>query len=369
MKLKRIFSSAFLLIVVAGIAFYFSAFQQQPQGESVSVKLHSTYGVNPAATFDPVLPDSSVTFPQDFAFHPGFQNETWHYSAHLTDTKNNRYSVHWNYQRVSRDEDISGGWKSSQLYIAQIIVSSDKGVWHQQRLARGGLGQAGLRTRPFRLWIDNWLWRSASASPLPGILDVATDSFSLSLKSLAQSPYIPEGVSGYVEQHNLLPVASYGFQVPFIRVIGNLLLDGKLIAVEGRATLDKEWHSDSAIMQVQKQAEFVVNLDDGRLVSIQHNQIKSLPSYTFGSVTDRKGNRTLLQDSDIEITPLQMSQLYNGKSLPLNWVVSIPKLDVKFTVSALKKEMWHAFIEPYWQGPVAVLGNSKGSGSLRLSGY
>lgn len=368
MKRKIVFRSAIVAVLLVSIAAVVSYFQQQKPVKVID-ELTNVYGINPTATFEPVLPNHPVELPRDFAFHPEFQNEKWQYFATLTDKQGNPASIQWTVIRVSRDESLLGGWKNSQLFVAQVVVSYQHRVWKQQRLARGGVGQAGLRTRPFRLWIDNWSWNSLGIAPLPGILKVATDDFSFSLKSLATSPFLLAMDNGYQQEQSLLPIASYQFFMPRIRVAGKLQINGKPFDVAGNASLTKEWHSDPAIEKLQTQTQIDVQLDDGRYLKIKHNKLPSLPVYSYGTIVDKEGKKLALNHNEIKMKPTVYTRLANGKLLPLEWQISIAKERLSVTIKALNNEMWHDFIQPYWQGPITVSGSSSGKGSLKLSGY
>lgn len=369
MKMSRLISlSVFCLVLVAFSAF-FLLYVKKDMPENTPYNTANIFEVNPNARFEPVLPNVPIKLPRDFAFHPQFQNEKWQYFVHLLDDKGEKYSVHWTYERISRDEDLLGGWKSSQLFIAQVVVTHNQRVWKQQRLARGGLGQAGLRNRPFRLWIDNWTWASQNINPLPGVLTVVTDEFSFSLKSLPMSPYVLEGTDGYQQEYDLLPIASYRFHVPIVYVSGELAINGKRSQVSGNASLTKSWHSDLPIEAARKQIQFDIQLNDGRHLKLKQNKIESLPTYTYGIVVNEEGSQSVISNDDIAIKPIAYSTLENGKQLPLEWSISIAKMDINFTVKPSKLEMWHAFIQPYWLGAVQISGNVAGEGSLKLTGY
>ena len=368
MKTTQWYKFLFGLVAICVLVVLFGGYLVEEEASQNTSNFKNIYSINPTATFEPVLPNTKVSLPQDFAFHPEFQNETWAYFGNLFDYSGNEYSVQWTYQRVSRDERDSNGWKNPQLYIAQIVIASKDKVWRQQRVARGGIGQAGMLSRPFRLWIDNWNWRSISLSPVPGLLNVSADSFKVLLNSFASSSYLAEGEGGYRQEHNFLPTASYSFQMPLINVAGELILDGTRIGVTGKAVLRKSWDSDIAIVQTQKQVEINLHLDNGKSLYLKQNDIDGLPKYTSGMLANIDGTKHNLTDGDIVMMPSKFVLLANGKLLPLQWTLRVPKYDINVTVQATNHEMWHPFIVPYWQGKV-FSSESKTSGYLKLSGY
>ncbi|MGF1756189.1 carotenoid 1,2-hydratase [Vibrio makurazakiensis] len=319
--------------------------------------------------FEPVLPDRTISLPNDFQFHPDFQHEWWHYFASVKSESGEIYSIQWSFFRIATDERETSGWQSPQLYIANVVISSKSGVWKDQRLARGGIGQAGMSNKPFRIWIDNWSWRSLSSTPFPGQLSASTEKFELALNTYAKGPYVFNGDKGYQQKHDLLPVASYNFSAPFLAVSGSIKLDGKLIPVSGNAWLHKEWGSGLLGEGQQGWDWFIFNLDDGRSLSInryRHNQ--QLP-YVFGTLATRSGKVIQLTEKDISITPLQNSTLMNGRRLPLQWIINVKEYDINLTTRIVRRDMWLPFVIPYWEGPINASGSHEATGFMQLTGY
>lgn len=321
------------------------------------------------AVFEPVLPGISLSLPQDFSFHNEFKQEGWNYFANLVGGDGEVYSLQWDYNRIARNESQKTGWNSAQVFLSNVIITSKDKVWKQQRIARGGIGQAGFRSRPFRLWIDNWSWRSLSLSPLPGILDVATDEFSLKLNSSSFNPFILNGESGYQAQHDLIPIATYGFNAPFVRTSGQLILDGKVVDVSGQASLSKEWGSDLVAVEGQKNVTINLHLSDGRNLQLTQSRIPNYPVYNYGLLVDRDGAMVRLSDDDIIMSAVEYVKMDNGREVPLKWKLSIKKLKLELSVSPLRKDLWHSFYNPYWQGPVSAIGTQVGHGMLKLTGF
>jgi predicted secreted hydrolase len=353
-----------ILVVLSGGAYYFWVVNNATKSSNRHV-----FSIDDKSVFEPVLPGVPVTLPRDFAFHHDFQQEGWEFFANLLGSDGLHYSVQWNYYRIARDEQQSGGWNSSQIYLSDVVVTSEKGVWKQQRIARGGIGQAGLRDRPFRLWIDNWSWRSISLSPLPGILTVSTDDFSIKLNSSSSRSFSASGKSGYKAHHDLLPLASFGIEAPFIRTTGQLSLNGEIIDVSGQATMSKDWGSELETISGQKNVAINLHLGDGGYLSIAQNRIPHYPSYTYGSITYRDGSRVLLRDGDILMSAIEYSEVEEGPSVPTKWKIKIEKLGIELTTSTRRDDLWHDFYTPYWQGSVFADGTNSGQGMLKVSGY
>ncbi|USD34059.1 carotenoid 1,2-hydratase [Vibrio coralliilyticus] len=320
--------------------------------------------------FEPVLPNIPVKIPQDFHFHDEYQHEWWHFFANVEDINGKRYGIQWSYFRVAMDDREGMGWQNPQLYVSHVVVSDKDKVWKEQRLARGGIGQAGMANRPFRLWIDNWSWRSLGQTPFPGQLSAASDSFNVQLKAVAHGPYVLPGDKGYVEKHDLLPIASYNLTSPFIKVKGALQLDsGLLVPVEGSAWMSKEWGS-GLIVEGQKGWDwFVFHLDDETTLSIsRYRHAQQLP-YLFGTLSRNDGKVINLSAEDITIEPHESTLFGNGKRIPLQWDIHIPRYNINLTTQVLNQQLWLPFVVPYWEGPIQTTGTHKAKGFMQLTGY
>ena len=350
-----------------GIWSYYSYFADV--GEEGVNEVNSVLMSEQFKVFEPVLPDRTVSLPKDFQFHPEFQHEWWHYFATLEDASGKDYSVQWSFFRIATDEREARGWQSPQIYISNVVVTSATQVWKEQRLARGGIGQAGMTNRPFRIWIDNWNWRALGATPFPGRLSVETDTFGLELDSVTKGPYVLNGENGYQKKHDLLPIASYNFSAPFLALNGTLTLDGVEVEVSGNAWLHKEWGSGLLGEGQQGWDWFVFNLDDGAALSVSRYRNNHQMPYVFGTLATRSGKVYRLSESDIDIKPLPNSTLLNGRRMPLQWIINVPKYEINVTTRIQRRDMWLPFVIPYWEGPIMASGSHEASGFMQLTGY
>ncbi|WED22989.1 carotenoid 1,2-hydratase [Vibrio sp. JC009] len=357
------FAVLFALLAGAGLRYAFMTEHSDSFTEQKAI-----VQVDPKAVFEPVLPDKAVTLPEDFTFHPEYQHELWQYTANVKDRQGRHYGIEWTVSRIAADDRVDSGWRNSQLYLANIVITSKSKVWRQQRVARGGIGQAGLRPRPFRLWLDNWVWRSIGSMPLPGLLSVETDNFTVSLSSTAMGPYILSGDKGYIKKHDLMPVASYGVKAPFLSVSGQLKLDGKTVSVSGKGWLEKEWGSDPETLQPSRSVKFSLRTAPGQILSVERVQINNHGSYTNGQLAESSGKVVTLKDSDIELTPKEYYSLSNGELLPLKWSVRIPRYNIDLVVKPVRTDLWHPFMIPQWEGPVYEEASGLIIGYLQLSG-
>lgn len=365
-KLRR-WASVLLLFFCAWVVYESNFFgATESEGHDVTYMLGSV----PKKVFEPVLPDQPVVIPKDFQFHASFQHEWWHYFANVVGEDGQNYGIQWSYFRIANDDKDTAGWQSPQIYVSHVVVSSKDNVWREQRIARGGIGQAGMTDKPFRIWIDNWTWRSLGVTPFPGSLEAKTDTFSVSLNTVAKGPFALPGDKGYQIKHDLLPVASFNITAPFLDVSGVLTLEnGKPIKVSGKAWMSKEWGSGLMAEGQIGWDWFVFPLDGNTTVSLNQYRHKNQMPYVFGMLATDDGKVMRLDGDDMTITPRKLTIMKNGKRIPLSWHISIPEHGVDVVTKVHNPNVWLPFIVPYWEGPISVSGSHYSSGFMQLTGY
>lgn len=371
MKQKKIFSISALVviafIILIGGAFYLTLWAEATVTEESEIS--AVLKREERTVFDPVLPSEHVSLPEDFRFHPNYQHEWWHYFAKLQDQDGHVYNVQWSYFRVATDERDTRGWQNPQLFISHIVISRGSHVWREQRVARGGIGQAGMSNRPFRLWIDNWYWRALGTTPFPGQLEISTDTFGLELNTTTNGPFVVNGDKGFQVKHALLSVASFSFSAPFLNVKGTMTLNGQPISVTGSAWTQKEWGSGLIGEDQQGWDWLVFNLDDGRALTVSRYRHNGQVPHLFGTLSTRSGAVFNLTEKDFSITPMQVTSLVNGRRMPLQWIVNVPKHGINLTTRISKSDMWQPFLIPYWEGPILASGSNEAWGFMQLTGY
>ncbi len=365
-KIVQVLIVCLIMLGIAAVFYesFFGEIEAEERNEVNAVLLGSNNAV-----FEPVLPNTSVMLPQDFKLHPEYQHEWWHYFANVVSEEGVEYGVQWSFFRVASDERETRGWQSPQIYIAHIVITSNDKIWKQQRIARGGIGQAGMMQKPFKIWLDNWHWQSLGRTPFPGRLDVETDEFSVHLANYAAGPYVLNGDRGYQAKHDLLPVASYSVGAPFVRVKGQLEIEGKLTRIEGNAWLSKEWGSGLLAEGQQGWDLFSLRLDSGSTLMVNQYRHVSQPAYTFGTLANKKGDVIILTEKDIQMLPKSLKKLNNGRKVPLQWTINVPKYGISLETEVMRKEQWLPFAIPYWEGPVHATGTHKAKGLMQLTGY
>ena len=143
--------------------------------------------------------------------------------ANLTDEQGKEWGVQWTLFRqamAAQDaEQALDGWRSAQVWLGHAALSHAGGHLHDDRLARGGIGQAGVQLDPFRAWIDEWSL-SGDVGPAFSPLRVAAagEGFSYDLDMQAERPLVLHGDRGFSRKSDR-GQASWYYSQPFFEVV------------------------------------------------------------------------------------------------------------------------------------------------------
>ncbi|MEM8851342.1 MAG: lipocalin-like domain-containing protein, partial [Pseudomonadota bacterium] len=96
------------------------------------------------------VPDTTFTFPADHGAHPDYRIEWWYLTATLESADGTTYGVQWTLFRSALAPS------GPQVWMGHMGVTTPDAHHSGERLARGGIGQAGVEPAPFRAWIDDW---------------------------------------------------------------------------------------------------------------------------------------------------------------------------------------------------------------------
>lgn len=369
-RFNRLLFNVIALTGIAVASIYLFAFDDKEDVvNSINSQADLLY-TQTTAEFKAVSIDKPVAIPRDVGQDTSYQHAWWHFFANVQDEAGNRYGIQWSYFRISNNPQDVPGWQNSQLYISHIVVSNDSRVWKEQRIARGGIGQAGVVNAPFKLWLDNWSWTSLNKTPFPGELKAEAEQFSVQLSSTVVGPYVLPGERGYVSKGENNKLASHNLTAPFINVSGELDLGkGQPIAVQGEAWMSKEWGSGLLDVKQKGWDWFVFHLDKQTTLSIHHYRYQDAPNHVLATLSTNSGKVVSLKPQDISIVSLGEEILAGQKSIPLRWQIKVPKYGIDLTTQAQNTNLWLPFVMPYWEGPITTDGSHKIQGFMQLAGY
>lgn len=107
----------------------------------------------------------ALSFPANHAAHPAYRIEWWYLTANLRGADRKDYGAQWTLFRSALSPEEKPGWQSPQLWMGHAALTTPDAHFSAERLARGGVGQAGVEVSPFSAHIDEWSMASRASPP------------------------------------------------------------------------------------------------------------------------------------------------------------------------------------------------------------
>lgn len=314
------------------------------------------------------VPGYQITFPQDHKSHPQFPVEWWYLTANLFDNEGNHYPLQWTLFRFKSDSPANP-WSDNQQYMAHAKVLSKEQGWFEERFARGNIGNAGILTSPFTVFLDDWKWQGSSSAMFPSRLQFNVDGeVSVDLSLLADDDFVLHGDQGFSIKLKNQKQASYYYSQPYIALDGSLEIAGKTIQVAGNGWFDHEWSS----LYLDKHSSgwdwFSIHLQNGGKVMLFNMRHDLHPDFWSGTYIDKSGRQFAIQENSVEATITKKTDV-SGRSLPLHWRISLLDHDIELQISPFKNDQWNDGIFSYYEGAIEVTGTHIGHGFIELTGY
>ncbi len=314
--------------------------------------------------FSVPAPDPQFEFPADHGPHPDFRIEWWYITANLTGPDGTPYGLQWTLFRTALAPEAGSGWSAPQLWMGHAAITTPQAHYVSERLARGGIGQAGAGASPFKAWIDDWV--------LEGTFDTLTmtatgTNFAYDMALTASGPLVLHGSGGYSVK-SAGGQASYYYSQPFYDIAGILTLPEGDIEVSGIAWLDREWSTQPLGADQTGWDWFSLSFDDGN--KLMGFSLRQTDGDVFTSATwiAPDGQSVAYPDGAFSAVPLAEHEVA-GRSIPVRWQVRLPAQGIDVTVQAINPDAWMATSVPYWEGPVTISGSHTGQGYLEMTGY
>lgn len=318
-------------------------------------------------------PGVPLSFPRDHGPHPDYRIEWWYLTANLKGADGQDYGVQWTLFRSALAPKANAGWSSPQVWMGHAAITTATRQYVAERLARDGIGQAGVTDAPFDAWIDDWHMKAAessgnSAADALAHLDLAAtgQSFRYDLSLDANGPIVPQGQGGYSVKSAGGQASEY-YSQPFYAVQGKLALPGGDVAMTGQAWLDREWSSQPLAADQTGWDWFSLHLDSGeKLMGFRLRD--SGAGFTSATWIAADGTPTPLEPGALKLTPLSTTEV-SGHKIPTAWRLEIPSRNFTVTTTPLNPHSWMATNFPYWEGPITFTGTQNGRGYLEMTGY
>ena len=303
-------------------------------------------------------------FPIDHGPHDDYRIEWWYLTANLEGLDGTPYGLQWTLFRSALTSDGGKGWSSPQLWMGHAAVTTPDAHFVTERLARGGIGQAGVQADPFEAWIDDWQLVGPDFATLT--MTASGPDFAYDMVLNSDGPLVFHGDEGY-SLKSAEGQASYYYSQPFYAIEGTLILPTGTIEVAGDAWLDREWSSQPLSDNQTGWDWFSLSFEDGKLMGFRLRQTDG-SDYTSATWIDPDGTTTSYSNSAFEAEPVAISDI-GGRDVPTTLNVRLADRGVDVEVTAINPQAWMNTSVPYWEGPITVQGSHTGRGYLEMTGY
>jgi len=310
-------------------------------------------------------------FPQDHGPHPEYRIEWWYLTATLTGEDGTEYGVQWTLFRSALAPETADGWEAPQLWMGHAGLTTPEAHFAAERLARGGIGQAGAEADPFRAWVDDWSMTSTAAEGQDALsaltLSARGIEFAYDLALAANGPLIFHGEGGFSVK-SAEGQASYYYSQPFYTVTGTLTLPDGPVPVTGTAWLDREWSSQPLSDTQDGWDWFSLQFPDGARMMGFGLRDREGGVYTSATWIDPDGHTTAYPDGAFRLTPLAETEVA-GREVPTEWRLELPERGLDITTIPVNAQSWMDVSVSYWEGPIRFAGSHEGRGYLEMTGY
>ena len=322
--------------------------------------------------FAPVTPGKTFAFPADHGPHPDYRIEWWYVTANLMDSAGVAYGAQWTLFRQAMTPGAQQeGWANQQIWMGHAAVTRADTHRYSEAFARGGVGQAGVETKPFRAWIDSWEMRGSdrmreeTIAPLE--LNASGTDFSYTLRLDADRPLVLQGAAGYSKKSER-GQASYYFSQPYFKAAGSIAIDDKPHAVTGLAWMDREWSSQPLASDQTGWDWLSLHLTAGEKLMLYRLRQKDGHNDLYGNWIEPDGRSIEIASADNSMTPTALTEL-EGRKIPTAWRIAIPSRSLTIECVPLNPRSWMGTSFPYWEGPISFKGSHSGLGYLEMTGY
>ncbi|MCY4218072.1 MAG: carotenoid 1,2-hydratase [Gammaproteobacteria bacterium] len=332
--------------------------------------------------YDYAQPDVVMQFPGDHGAHENFRQEWWYFTGNLKSQEGREFGYQLTFFRfahASRSE-IQNAWNTDQTWMAHLAVSDIQSNRFQfaQDMSRQSLGLAGVKIKPFRVWLHNW--HAAETEPLDSDrlalhLHAEGDGFSIDLFVKSQSAPVLQGMNGYSQKSHTGKSASHYYSYPDMETSGQIRIDGETFEVSGTTWMDREW--SSALLEANQIGWdwFALHLDTGdKIMAFQIRQEKG-DAYRY-AVLIRPERQT------IPLNVINMNPTRNWRSpktkidYPIGWELNFHSEQgtISLEINTLIPNQEMDLLFRYYEGAVQVHGqigsqDITGRGYMELTGY
>ena len=323
-----------------------------------------------------------LVFPADFGAHPQFRTEWW-YATGALEAGSRLFGFQITFFRAASGirTDHPSRFAATQIVFAHAALTDleARRLRHDDRIARSGFGVAEADTGDTHVILRDWRFDRAGgavASRYRARVPAGAAGFGFDLRLAATQPLLLQGLGGWSRKGPKPEAWSRYYSEPQLAVEGTLALDGRELAVRGRAWLDHEW-SDAYLDPEAVGWDWIgMNLDDGAaLMAFRIRRRDGSALYTGGSYRAPGAATRDFASDEVRFVPgRRWTSAASRASYPVEWTVETPagrhvvrallddqELDSRASTGAI-----------YWEGLSDLLdarGARVGRGYLEMTGY
>src|ERR1700730_2907600 len=255
--------------------------------------------------FAPVVPGKSFAFPADHGPHPDYRIEWWYVTANLMDAAGAAYGAQWTlFRQAMHPGAQQEGWANQQIWMGHAAITRADTHRFSEAFARGGIGQAGVETAPYRAWIDSWQMRGVDQTRddtlAPLELSASGADFAYALRLDADHPLVLQGEAGYSRKSER-GQASYYFSQPYFKVGGSITIDDRPVEVTGQAWMDREGSSQPLASDQTGWDWFSLHLNSGDKLMLYRLRQQDGHNDLFGNWIEPSGRSIEIASPDHRI--------------------------------------------------------------------
>ena len=324
-----------------------------------------------------------LRWPADFGAHPESRTEWWYVTGSLeAGARLWGFQVTFFRSATGLAAGNTSRFAATELVFAHAALTDleNKRLRHDQRIARAGFGVAEAAAADTQVQLRDWRLSRESATPersrYRALIRSDSAGFRFDLQLDSTQPLLQQGVNGLSQKGPQPGQASRYYSEPQLAVQGTLALDGKPIAVKGRAWLDHEW-SNTLLDPAAVGWDWIgMNLADGSALTafrVRRGDGSSL--YAGGSFRAPGQAPRNFGADEVRFAPGRVWPSPSSKAnYPVEWRVDTPA--GTFTVKALldnqELDSRGSTGAIYWEGLSDLLdagGQRVGRGYLEMTGY
>jgi predicted secreted hydrolase len=323
------------------------------------------------------LPQRQLVFPRDHGAHPDLRTEWWYITGFAqAQGRDFGFQLTFFRSRVDEAQPLASRFAARQLVFAHAAITDVQGkrLWHDQRIARAGFGVAEAAEDDTRVKLRDWsLARAADGSYAARL---PSRDFAIDLRFVGTQPPLVQGRDGLSRKGPLPEQASYYYSVPQLAASGELVLQGRRFAVQGKGWLDHEW-SEALLAPDAVGWDWIgMNLHDGSaLTAFQLRRADGSALWDGGSFRAAGGTASIAQVGETRFEPVRRwTSASSGAVYPVEWVVRTPAdfYKVRAVIDNQELDSRSSTGAIYWEGLSDLIdsnGKAVGRGYLEMTGY